>query len=98
MTASKTGQKTRVNLTVQENVKEKVQSRLENSSLTMSELAEEAFRDFLRAEGDWNPDAVYDKVEEYQCSDCGGIFTGAVLEKTGGECPGCGKNISGENP
>lgn len=83
--------KARLTVTLPRQLKEEIKSELKYSSLNMSDLVREAFREFLSEEV--NSDSVYDEVEEIECSECGGVFTSASLEKTDGECLGCESEV-----
>ncbi|MFB6100526.1 MAG: hypothetical protein ABEK16_04605 [Candidatus Nanohalobium sp.] len=88
---SKNRDKKRLTVTLPPELKDRVKEELEHSSLTMSDLVEEKFKEFL--DENINPDALYDKVEEIQCSECDALLSSKALEKNQGKCPGCGKDI-----
>ncbi|MFB6192726.1 MAG: hypothetical protein ABEK00_00575 [Candidatus Nanohaloarchaea archaeon] len=75
-------------------MKEKVKEKIEYSSVTMSQLVEEKFRDFM--DEPVNPDVRFEDMDEIECRQCGGIMTENALEQTDGECPGCGYEVAEE--
>lgn len=75
-----------LHVSVPEELKERVGDKLEHSRMTYSDLMQSALKRFLQQ---------YDETVE--CSDCGGQLHVNALVKTGGECPGCGNDIRGEN-
>lgn len=78
--------KERTTLTLPPGLKKKVKEKLEYSSLTMSDLVEEKFRNFL--DEDVREEVLKDDMSEYKC-ECGAFFTEAAKDKADG-CPGCG--------
>ncbi|MFB6199908.1 MAG: hypothetical protein ABEJ83_03450 [Candidatus Nanohaloarchaea archaeon] len=82
--------KERLAVTLPSGLKNGVKEKLKNSSLTMSDLVEEKFRDFLRKTK--NPEALYDQVEEYVCG-CGAVISRKGIRKNDGVCPGCNEKI-----
>lgn len=79
--------KSRLSVTIPPGVKEAAKKKAKYSNITLSQIAENALREFISE--DTNAEVLHNEMSEYVCPKCEALYPEPAYEKLKEECKNC---------